>query len=89
MDKKYNILIPDKYNIDFGKNYKRTDKKIMKYYTMKDRVQGFIKCIDEFLDNNKEYQNCFMIGISEGSIITAKIYNNLKNKHKIIYNTIT
>ena len=32
LNKKFDILITDKYNIDFGKNYKRTDKKIMKYY---------------------------------------------------------
>ena len=82
-NKKYDILVPDKYNIDFGKNYKRTDKKIMKYYTIEDRVQGSLKCIDEFLKNNIEYQNCYMLGISEGSIIMPKIYNNLQNKGRI------
>ncbi len=83
LDKKFDVLVPDKYNMESGNNYKRTDKKVMKYYTLKDRVDGSIKCIDEFLDNNKEYENCYIMGISEGSGIAAKIYNNLKNRDRI------
>jgi esterase/lipase len=82
-DKTFDILVSEKYNVDFGNEYDMKNKKIMDHYTLKDRVNSSLKVIDAFLEKNNEYENCYLFGMSEGSILTAKIYNNLKRKDRI------
>lgn len=79
--KDYDILVPEKINIEIGKDHK-DDKNVYFYNTVEYKVESAKMVIDKFL-NNSNYSLIIMIGASEGGGILAKLYNSLDYKHKI------
>jgi pimeloyl-ACP methyl ester carboxylesterase len=77
----FDILVPEKMNIKLG-NEQSDDPKVFEHYTLEERVSSAELVIDTFLENH-EYDNVYLIGVSEGAQILPMVYNNLREKNKI------
>ncbi|MCC5467896.1 alpha/beta hydrolase [Pelosinus baikalensis] len=77
----FDILVPEKMNIKLG-NGQSDDPKVFEHYTLEERVSSAELVIDTFLENH-EYNNVYLMGVSEGAQILPMVYNNLRAKNKI------
>lgn len=77
----FDILVPEKMNITLGKD-QSDDPKVFEHYTLEERVSSAKLVIDTFLENH-EYNNIYLMGVSEGAQILPMVYNKLKAKNKI------
>ncbi|MGE5432910.1 MAG: hypothetical protein ACM3QX_17650 [Syntrophomonadaceae bacterium] len=89
LSKDFDILVPDKLNYEFGKEYTYDymndyydNPKIVGEYTMHNRVLAAKLVIDSFLVN-ENYKNVILMGYSEGGLILPRVYSELAQKDKI------
>ena len=75
---RFDLLVPDKMNINTGEDFSEDSLKLS-YTNLEARVNSAVSSIDEFLVNHK-YKNIYLIGFSEGGMILPKVYNDLHNK---------
>ena len=77
----FDILVPEKKNMEPGKNYE-DDIKIIKDYTLEQRIQTAKTAIADFLGKNP-YQRVLLVGHSEGGYILPPLYLSLKDDFEI------
>ncbi|MDF2563874.1 MAG: alpha/beta hydrolase [Massilibacillus sp.] len=77
----FDILVPEKMNIKLG-NDQSDDPKVFEHYTLEERVSSAVLVIDTFLEKH-QYNNVYLMGVSEGGQILPMVYNNLRTKNKI------
>ena len=77
----FDILVPEKMNVTLGNDH-TADVKALSHYSLPELVSSTELVIDTFLKDTN-YQNVFLVGVSEGAAILPKVYNNLKYKGRI------
>lgn len=77
----FDLLVPEKKNMKPGKSYEN-DLKIIKDYSLEQRVQTAKTAIADYLGGNT-YQRVFLVGFSEGGYLLPRLYLSLKEDFAI------
>ncbi len=74
----HDLLIPEKLNIEIGKNETR-NAKVYSHYTLEELVSAAAKVIDTFVSQYR-YREVVLVGASEGACILGAVYRTLAQK---------
>jgi pimeloyl-ACP methyl ester carboxylesterase len=77
----FNILIPERLNMQLGKYY-YYNPDMRKNYTLKNLVELYSLTINAYL-NEREYSSILLAGYSEGAALLPLIYENIQRKDNI------
>jgi hypothetical protein len=72
---RFDVLVPEKKNMKPGRSYEN-DIKIIKDYSLEQRVQTAKTAIADYLDSNT-YKRALLVGHSEGGYILPRLYLSL------------
>ena len=75
------ILIPEKPGMSFG-GVHHSDPDVVKLYTVDNIVDSYVASIDNHLAE-RQYEEIYIIGVSEGGLLIPKIYTQLKSKNAV------
>jgi esterase/lipase len=78
----FTLVIPEKLNFKKGIDYTNNSEVLLKY-TVENLVESYSSKIDYYIENNKNVNEIYLLGISEGGLLVPKILNTIKNKSKI------
>ncbi|NLW55484.1 MAG: hypothetical protein GX050_02465 [Firmicutes bacterium] len=78
---RFDLLVPEKKNMNPGKNYENQIK-IIEDYSLEQRVQTAKTAITDYLEGNT-YKRVLLVGHSEGGYILPRLYLSLKDDFDI------
>lgn len=73
----FDIMVPERMNMEEGVDYSEDIERI-DGYTLENRVKSAVDAIDNFNNNNKNYEDVYLLGYSEGGMILPLVYKELQ-----------
>jgi dienelactone hydrolase len=81
LHEEYNIMIPEKFNRQIGKDY-GGDPQSRKIYDLNNLVENYSTKINDYLSNNY-FSSIILVGHSEGAAVLPFVYETITDRERI------